>query len=506
MNLLNLIEDANTGYDNLRALMQAVQNSQDAVLNVGSEPITLAYPEARFMFGKYKAYNKAGRQEEFIADLGDPVKFDLHMKQLRQLLDKQKNFRGSVPGERGVTGDVPQGQLSEIGNTPAGQAALKAVGQRADDTMSAWSANPKSGYSSTPTAVAKASNASVAASNRQYGFGIDQSRTNTVMARDALRKQQAQQGVAKVPGDPQIPPGMKTQYGTVVSVDGDKVTVRASNGELTTVKIQDIDQAMAEGSSENKYSNLSNRGVNRGINRAGDDFNRMMDLDQAESPHYKTQHQQDTKQRLKTKPIAGPKGVLPEQGVAEGYDPVESDFKSWVDITRKETRRDGKTNGANSVEIMAMYGGDDITDIIRNILTYVKQNRQELGREVSDETGRTVKDCIIDIRNKFPQEYQAAQQPQGQVNELSSDLLRKSAQVAKDKSDQAMDPTVHNALGGGYMNPLAKHYDTLSQKFSGRAVQVGRKNAVKNIASPATMRKNRHGGRQFQTNSRTTTI
>ena len=318
MNLLNLIEDANTGYDNLRALMQAVQNSQDAVLNVGSEPITLTYPEARFMFGKYKAYNKAGRQEEFIADLGDPVKFDLHMKQLRQLLDKQKNFRGSVPGERGVTGDVPQGQLSEIGNTPAGQAALKAVGQRADDTMSAWSANPKSGYSSTPTAVAKASNASVAASNRQYGFGIDQSKTNTVMARDALRKQQAQQGVPAGPGDPQITPGMKTQYGTVVKVNGNTVTVKASNGELTTVNIQDIDQAMAEGSSENKYSNLSNQGVNRGINRAGDDFNRMMDLDQAESPHYKTQHQQDTKQRLKTKPMTGPKGVLPEQAVAEG--------------------------------------------------------------------------------------------------------------------------------------------------------------------------------------------
>ena len=77
------------------------------------------------------------------------------------------------------------------------------------------------------------------------------------------------------------------------------------------------EQGVAEESSENKYSNLSNRGVNRGINRAGDDFNRMMDLDQVESPHYKTQHQQDTKQRLKTKPMAGPKGVLPEQGVAE---------------------------------------------------------------------------------------------------------------------------------------------------------------------------------------------
>ena len=77
-------------------------------------------------------------------------------------------------------------------------------------------------------------------------------------------------------------------------------------------------KGVAEGSSDNKYSNLSNRGVNRGINRAADDFNRLLDLDQAESPHYKTQHQQDTKKRLKTKPMAGPKGVLPEQSVAEG--------------------------------------------------------------------------------------------------------------------------------------------------------------------------------------------
>lgn len=84
------------------------------------------------------------------------------------------------------------------------------------------------------------------------------------------------------------------------------------------------EQGMAEESSENKYSNLSNRGVNRGIKRAGADFNRMLDLDQAESPHYKTQHQQDTKQRLKTKPMAGPKGVLPEQGVAEGEQRVDS--------------------------------------------------------------------------------------------------------------------------------------------------------------------------------------
>ena len=55
------------------------------------------------------------------------------------------------------------------------------------------------------------------------------------------------QGMAEDSGDPQITPGMKTQYGTVVSVVGDTVTVKASNGEETTVNITDIDQAMGEG-------------------------------------------------------------------------------------------------------------------------------------------------------------------------------------------------------------------------------------------------------------------
>jgi len=113
MNLLNLIEDTTTGYDNLRALMQASQSGQDAVLNIGGETITLDPMETRWIFAKYKAFNKAGRQEEFLNHLADPVKFDQHMKQLRQLIDKQKNFQGSIPGERGVTGDTMPGQMEE---------------------------------------------------------------------------------------------------------------------------------------------------------------------------------------------------------------------------------------------------------------------------------------------------------------------------------------------------------------------------------------------------------
>ena len=90
---------------------------------------------------------------------------------------------------------------------------------------------------------------------------------------------------------------------------------------------------------------------------------------------------------------------------------------------------------------------------------------------------------------------------EGQVNELSSDLLQKAAQVAKNKSDRAMDPKIHDALGGGYMNPLAKHYDNMSDKFSNRAAKVGQKDAVKKIASPAAMRK--IGMTEGSNNSRT---
>jgi chromosomal replication initiation ATPase DnaA len=78
---------------------------------------------------------------------------------------------------------------------------------------------------------------------------------------------------------------------------------------------------------------------------------------------------------------------------------------------------------------------------------------------------------------------------ENKLNELSSDLLQRSAELAKNKSNQAMDPKIHDALGGGYMNPLAKHYDSLSQKFSNKAVKLGQRDAVRKIASPAVMRK-----------------
>ena len=82
---------------------------------------------------------------------------------------------------------------------------------------------------------------------------------------------------------------------------------------------------------------------------------------------------------------------------------------------------------------------------------------------------------------------------EGSLNELSSGLLQRAAQLAKNKRNQAMEPELHNALGGGYMNPLATHYDDVSQKINNRAAQVGKKETIQKIASkiasPAVMRK-----------------
>ena len=80
MNLLNLIENTTTGYDNLRSLLQAVNTRSSAELDIAGDPITLDYMEANFLNGIYKAYLRAGRQEEFIRDLADPRRFDMHMK------------------------------------------------------------------------------------------------------------------------------------------------------------------------------------------------------------------------------------------------------------------------------------------------------------------------------------------------------------------------------------------------------------------------------------------
>lgn len=99
--------DLEQGRKNILSILKAAEQGGNAEIIVGGEPITLEYPEARFVGGRYKSFMKAGRQEEFLRALTDARAFDRIMTKMRAVLDKQKNFRGSVPGERGVEEDAP---------------------------------------------------------------------------------------------------------------------------------------------------------------------------------------------------------------------------------------------------------------------------------------------------------------------------------------------------------------------------------------------------------------
>ena len=84
----------------------------------------------------------------------------------------------------------------------------------------------------------------------------------------AMLIDRTQQGVAEGSGDSQITPGMKTQYGTVVKVNGNTVTVKASNGELTTMNIHDIQQGVAEGEhtmNESRWNHKSSSKTSRAV-------------------------------------------------------------------------------------------------------------------------------------------------------------------------------------------------------------------------------------------------
>ena len=75
--------------------------------------------------------------------------------------DPKKNPEGKVHNLAGQTMKKMQQaneeveQLDELGNTPAGRTALKAVSDRGDKEVSDWNKNPKSGFTATPKKVVK---------------------------------------------------------------------------------------------------------------------------------------------------------------------------------------------------------------------------------------------------------------------------------------------------------------------------------------------------------------
>ena len=280
----------------------------------------------------------------------------------------------------------PRQDLDEIGDTPKGREKLEKYMDKAEVQVSQhWADVHNKSHLPTDKKMAKRNAGSVAASNRLGGFGIQPS------ARARAEKEVAE----IIDYDTLNQLGSHPMAAPLAAAGGAAIGGAIGGGIKKTVDYfqkkkeqkaqarRSQQQGMAEGSSENKYSNLSNRGVNRGINRAGDDFNRMMDLDQVESPHYKTQHQQDTKQRLKTKPMAGPKGVLPEQGVAEGSDnsPVAGAITRRIMSQRLDLlKKYGPANVAAAIDDVADFVGDTEEIGSSDVSGWVLQVERALSR------------------------------------------------------------------------------------------------------------------------------
>jgi hypothetical protein len=92
MNLFELFESpVINGANNLKAIATAATTGGSAEIMLGNEPVTLEYPEARFVYGLYKRALQNGQQENFLQVLTDPRGFDRLMSQMRGMLYKDRS-------------------------------------------------------------------------------------------------------------------------------------------------------------------------------------------------------------------------------------------------------------------------------------------------------------------------------------------------------------------------------------------------------------------------------
>ena len=105
--------DLKQGFDNMRAILKAIQSSTSTIIQLDDgEPMAIDYPFARFIGGFYKQAVKDSRQEEFMTKMSSAAFLD-YMKDYYMNKYAQMSKTGSVPGERGVEGDVPSGMVKK---------------------------------------------------------------------------------------------------------------------------------------------------------------------------------------------------------------------------------------------------------------------------------------------------------------------------------------------------------------------------------------------------------
>ena len=91
MKLFELYENNTmTGVSNLKSIANAATSGSEAAIMLGGEPVTLEYPEARFIYGLYKRALQNGQQEQFLQMLANPASFDSLMKPMRNMLYRDR--------------------------------------------------------------------------------------------------------------------------------------------------------------------------------------------------------------------------------------------------------------------------------------------------------------------------------------------------------------------------------------------------------------------------------
>jgi len=79
-----------SGANNLKKIANAVATSSSAEIDLAGEPVTLEYPEARYVYGLYKQALADGRQEVFMQLLSDPQRFDRVMSKMGDMLYRDR--------------------------------------------------------------------------------------------------------------------------------------------------------------------------------------------------------------------------------------------------------------------------------------------------------------------------------------------------------------------------------------------------------------------------------
>ena len=106
------------GANNLKAIANAATSGAEAHITLGNEPVTLEYPEARFVYGLYKKSLQNGQQEQFLQMLANPASFDSLMKPMRNMLYRDRSGEMAQAaaqriGQPGVQEAAPQSPVND---------------------------------------------------------------------------------------------------------------------------------------------------------------------------------------------------------------------------------------------------------------------------------------------------------------------------------------------------------------------------------------------------------